>query len=232
VSEERYQRISAGPELAATASAVTRRTRGLATERTVDKVLEVAGNAVRLAESASFRVRLNVGEPPDLACRPGCAACCRASVTVTPVEAIRLARHPNAAAARERLVAGVAAGAGQSWMERSRSGRMCAFLDGEGRCTVYDARPLTCRAWTSTDAKLCADLEHTFHGSEYDTVRFNMLWSALNGMKLGLLEAGLSKQADDALLELHAAVLLALDEDVVTRWLAGEDSFASARVPL
>lgn len=63
-----------------------------------------------------------------LACKRGCDSCCVDGLTVLPVEAalIEASGHqpPPQAARREG---------------------MCAFLDADGACTIYDVRPVLCR---------------------------------------------------------------------------------------
>lgn len=61
-----------------------------------------------------------------LACRRGCDACCVDGLSVLPVEAALIEAH------------------GARPPARARAG-MCAFLDVDGACTVYDARPVLCR---------------------------------------------------------------------------------------
>jgi hypothetical protein len=64
-----------------------------------------------------------------LRCRAGCAGCCADELTVFPIEAAVIARRHA-----ELLATGTPHEAGA-----------CAFLDAEGRCRVYDARPYVCR---------------------------------------------------------------------------------------
>lgn len=62
-------------------------------------------------------------------CRLGCHGCCVDDLTVTAIEAARIARaHPTL------LAEGTPAPVGR-----------CAFLDAEGACRVYDVRPYVCR---------------------------------------------------------------------------------------
>lgn len=64
-----------------------------------------------------------------LACKVGCADCCVDNLTVFRVEAARIeAAHPELLANGEPHPEGA-----------------CAFLDGEGRCRVYEVRPYVCR---------------------------------------------------------------------------------------
>ena len=80
----------------------------------------------------------------DLACRSGCSACCEVWLSVCPVEAQQL----RAALARLPQPARAAIAArGRREREREQQGERprCAMLDPEGRCGVYEARPLVCR---------------------------------------------------------------------------------------
>ena len=75
----------------------------------------------------------------DLACRAGCDGCCRVELSVSEVEAASIRRHLATLADDERRALG-------AWARLpARGGPRCAFLDEEGRCGVYAARPLVCR---------------------------------------------------------------------------------------
>lgn len=64
-----------------------------------------------------------------LRCRAGCHACCTDGITVFEVEADRIvARHQELLEHGEPHAEGA-----------------CAFLDGEGRCRIYEERPYVCR---------------------------------------------------------------------------------------
>lgn len=66
----------------------------------------------------------------DVACERGCARCCVEGLSVLSVEAFALQEHLD-----EHGLSGAP----------SPPPGGCAFLDGEGACTVYEARPLVCR---------------------------------------------------------------------------------------
>lgn len=66
----------------------------------------------------------------DLACEKGCARCCVAGLSVLSVEAFAIQEHLD-----ER---------GLSATPSPAPGG-CAFLDEEGACTLYEARPVLCR---------------------------------------------------------------------------------------
>ncbi len=64
------------------------------------------------------------------ACRPGCAACCVAGITLWRVEA----EHIRAAHTGEPP-------------QRTAAGDRCPMLNAGECCTIYDARPVVCRLW-------------------------------------------------------------------------------------
>ena len=64
-----------------------------------------------------------------LRCRAGCSGCCSDDLNVFELEADLIAsRHPDVLE-----------------HEAPHPEGACAFLDGEGRCRVYDVRPYVCR---------------------------------------------------------------------------------------
>lgn len=71
-------------------------------------------------------------------CGAGCAECCHQRLTVTGVEAeyIRAGLAKMDAGRRGRISANAI----------SVSEESCAALDGEGRCLIYELRPLVCRS--------------------------------------------------------------------------------------
>lgn len=94
----------------------------------------------RLAELRSkvdtFFTRVAARYPGQLACAPGCADCCRGELTVTAVEAAGIARAVSALAPAARA----------ELARRARDGTPCVALDADGRCAVYEARPIVCRS--------------------------------------------------------------------------------------
>ena len=75
----------------------------------------------------------------EMRCAAQCHGCCAPDLTVTRIEAdaIReyLVAHPEIVSRLEVLA-----------HERPHQGTRCALLDTEGRCTIYEARPLICRS--------------------------------------------------------------------------------------
>jgi Fe-S-cluster containining protein len=197
--------------------------------RTPEKLTEVADNARACADTLTrtFLEKLPPSRP--IACKEGCAWCCRLHVTLTVPEVIAIADYLRAtlpATELESLKARVTEldqeTHGLNPWQRARTGLPCALLV-EGRCSVYPVRPLACRGWNSYDAARCEQgvLALQAYGPQLyacSTVRL--------GMRQGLGQAGLS----GADLELTAALRIALENpDVAKQYLAQEPVFAEAR---
>jgi Fe-S-cluster containining protein len=96
-----------------------------------------------------------------LACKAGCSWCCHFSVDIRAVEAFSILafieQHLSAqeqARVREEIAANYVILKNLSDLERVQRNLKCAFLN-EGRCTIYAARPQTCRNYHATDAAGC-----------------------------------------------------------------------------
>lgn len=72
----------------------------------------------------------------EMACGRGCTTCCQQDLSVLPVEALAIVEHLEQLPrqSRDRLARRAAKG-----------GPPCAFLDDDGGCAIYPARPLVCR---------------------------------------------------------------------------------------
>ena len=98
----------------------------------------------------------------QVACGPGCAACCVVNVSVLVPEAVAIAAYlqknfPELSEIRERLDL---LADRVRWMddgERPRFRLACAFLDEQGCCMIHPVRPILCRSVSSTDADACHD---------------------------------------------------------------------------
>jgi Fe-S-cluster containining protein len=109
---------------------------------------------------AAHRRADGVAPAAPTACARGCAFCCHLLVNVTPSEAAVLAaRVPDDR--REVVLANASRARGLSPGAYRRARIRCAFLDDNDECTVYDVRPLACRAHTSASRDTC---ERVFRG--------------------------------------------------------------------
>ncbi|MEZ4312204.1 MAG: YkgJ family cysteine cluster protein [Polyangiaceae bacterium] len=88
------------------------------------------------AKIDAFTARVATRYPGELACTAGCSDCCRLELTVTAVEAYRIASAVASLdpAAREVLAA------------RAVDGAPCVALGDDDRCAIYEVRPLVCRS--------------------------------------------------------------------------------------
>jgi hypothetical protein len=92
--------------------------------------------------------QLEILHKERLHCRLGCASCCVDDLKVFPIEADHIRLHHAALLAK-----GVPHAAG-----------MCAFLDPEDGCRIYDERPYVCRTqglplrWFETREDLTVEL--------------------------------------------------------------------------
>ena len=135
----------------------------LSGEVTLSGAVELAQNAMaatsRLAEGLLARA-----PEGSVACQAGCDHCCYQVVGVTPTEALAIFEHlerTRSAAELAELARRVAElhekGLGKTSAQRFSPEHPCAFLDpSQGRCTIYEARPLSCRGMNSLDAGECA----------------------------------------------------------------------------
>jgi len=117
----------------------------------IDKRDDILGSTL-LNENSSARSKLgkiyallnDVGEAATrfVACGKGCAGCCKMNVSITSIEAERLAVVTGRKMARlHQPIAHV---------EDRFAGVPCPFLVDEA-CSVYEARPYACRAHFSFD---------------------------------------------------------------------------------
>jgi Fe-S-cluster containining protein len=115
-------------------------------------------------ESSRSRHDARLSAAPDahtLACKNGCFWCCYFTVDVRAVEVFsildfmeRELSPEQQARVRGEIEANSALLQGLSELERMRRNVKCPFL-AEGRCTIYQARPQTCRNYHATDVTGC-----------------------------------------------------------------------------
>ncbi|MCK5691093.1 YkgJ family cysteine cluster protein [Myxococcota bacterium] len=70
-------------------------------------------------------------------CGKGCSACCIGGLTITPIEAAWISHHyPELQKPENPKIQAKGA---------ESDSPPCAYLDSEGACTIYQARPVVCR---------------------------------------------------------------------------------------
>jgi hypothetical protein len=161
-------------------------------------------------------------------------------VDVTVPEILAIAAHIDrtfAPAARSSLRERLAARARRverlSDDERWEAKIPCALLGEDGRCSIYEARPLRCRALHARSVDPCREAfvgaGRGGAGPEAIPGLDRALEAAEQGYDQALIEASLP--ADGHRLEI--GLLIALDDpEAGARWLSGEQPFARARSPV
>ena len=123
----------------------------------------VCERAPSLHAAARDSVYAHIPNQPPLACASGCAACCHLYVQVPPGIARMMADHITARfspAERDALHGRleIAAAAARDTTDPAKLRHRCPLLGDDNRCTVYDVRPLSCRAFTSRSVAHCNDV--------------------------------------------------------------------------
>jgi Fe-S-cluster containining protein len=206
--------------------------RVLAEGRTKDQALAVGTNMTQQATLWITEI-LDATHAP-IACQAGCPWCCTLPVAVSPPEALLIAHHLRTtlttealAEVRARLKARTVELKPLSLEAHAEANLPCALLTN-GCCGVYEARPVACRTWTSPDATRCEQAQ----GRPWDaTVTQVMpLMDVLTATQLGVTAGLCCSAVSAAYLELHSAVLCALDTPrAAERWVQGELIFRDCR---
>lgn len=184
----------------------------------------------------ALRAHVPAAERETVACKAGCGHCCRLRVEVTASEVLRVVdwlRENRTAEQLEVLRARAAERDAErqqfTGFERYRARVACPLLEEES-CSVYPARPLPCRAWTSYDVSICQ--RERFDPESNEAVpscsgQYQVFTVIGEGLRRGLRNVGLSDETVELTGGLHVALTHA---DATQRWLAGEDLFADCRV--
>jgi Fe-S-cluster containining protein len=167
-------------------------------------------------------------------CQEGCAHCCYTSVLASTPEILRIADHLRSArseaelAALRRRATETAAKVRDLDLEgRAKAHVPCPLLDvAHGKCTVYDVRPVPCRAYHSGDVSVC---KKAFDAGEANPiVPINpVLFHVAHAYGFGMMTGCASDGLDVGPYDLAAVLPAALEgEDLARRWLAKEKVFA------
>ena len=156
------------------------------------------------------------------ACAPGCDFCCYLPVDVLTPEAFRIAAYLERTRSPEELATLVYRLGTQG--QHDFGVRPCAFL-ANGRCSIYEVRPMVCRGYNSLSKERCGayhlDASVDLKGSK-DRVAGRLAEAIEDGVVAGLEALGLDAQW----YELPSAVLRALEAtDGPARWARGETVF-------
>jgi Fe-S-cluster containining protein len=180
--------------------------------------------------AANMRAAERAAPRRAIACRMGCAHCCHSFVSARAPEVL-LAKAAIAARDREAARAAVEAAwdAAQSLGPDRRAGLACPMLR-DGRCSIYAARPATCRTAVSSDAAICA---RTFApgaaAEDIPTPDFYIVMRRGYSIALAgaLKRAGFPASSYDFTAALRAALAKPGAE---LAWLTGEDVFEGVAI--
>jgi Fe-S-cluster containining protein len=176
---------------------------------------------LRLAEQVHQGMSATIDALPSKAqhaCAPGCSFCCYLPVDVLAPEAFRIAAHlkqTRAPGELADLVYRLGAHGQQDFGVRP-----CVFL-ANGRCSIYEVRPMVCRGYNSLSKERCEAFYHDasvdLKGTK-DCVAGRLVDAMEEGVIAGLNALGLDAQW----YELPSAVLRALaTTDGPARWAQG-----------
>lgn len=196
--------------------------RGLLKEehaRARDDIRDVG--VVRAYENSRHRHDARIASAPDigtLACRSGCTWCCHFSVDVRAVEAFSILDYVERtlpAEEKARVHAEIRTNSttlkDMDDMERMRHNIKCPFLS-QGRCSIYEARPQTCRNYHATDVAGCQASFEDPDNFEIDPEFAPMVYQSgvahVDAFTRAMREAGY----DTSVYELNCALATALSE--------------------
>ena len=192
-----------------------------------------------MSELASRWIEL--GTAGRIACSDGCAYCCHQVVGATPLEVFVIWKHleqtgQDLTRLRERARELVERAQGLSARERYSPHHPCVFLE-DSRCSIYEARPLTCRGVNALERDVCRDMLE-------DEARRRAFWEKGEGSPgyveplrgAHALSAGLQLALSELYgLDMHPVDLtlaigrLLEDPEQISRWQRGESPFVEVR---
>lgn len=121
---------------------------------------DAARVAMSMVDTASRAIQSNFPNPQHRDCCDQCSACCNLFVSVPPgvtgliADHIRKTFTPEQQADLLQRLVNAAVTIEQSTATAEVRVR-CPLLGDDNRCTIYEIRPLSCRAFTSSDARKC-----------------------------------------------------------------------------
>lgn len=173
-----------------------------------------------------------------IACRRGCAWCCYEPLQVSVLDAVAVAQFLRSRGRADETLPRLRqhcdenlSPLGNRRQALKSSFEPCPFLAEDQLCSVYEARPVICRAFHSTDVVACernVREQSANRGVPLYSPLFGFVGLAQEGARRAVREMGL----DDRPMVLAIAVALLLEDfdGVVTAWLAGENVFDPAAV--
>lgn len=177
---------------------------------------------------SSFGKAVAAAPRANIACFPGCSHCCHIWVEATAAEILYavkgIGRRTSEAITRSLALPLTVS---DTFAERAKIVAPCPALMHE-LCSLYNRRPLSCRAAVSADPIACLGAFRYLSGGDIPTPVPHILAKTAHHIALSgaLKHAGLSYLP----YELNSGLRVALGTaDAEQRWLAGEDIFEGAQ---
>jgi Fe-S-cluster containining protein len=195
--------------------------RGLIAEERKRATMEIAseGPLVAYAHSQSRHDERLAGaaDATTLACRAGCSWCCHFTIDVRAVEVFRILDHLatlpliEQQRIRERIERNARTIEQLNEDERARTNIECAFLN-EGQCSIYTARPQTCRNYHATDAAGCQQAFEQPENEDIDPDFAPLVYQSGRAHVEAFAKALADARFDSDVYELNTALNAALNE--------------------
>jgi Fe-S-cluster containining protein len=202
---------------------------------TLDNLLNCAVVQIQFYEAMQTSLFEALPPTAPLQCESGCTACCHRKVACTITEAIGIAAGLDDREDEERGRIQAAARllhartATLDEAGRIRTGLPCALL-ANGKCDIYGARPISCRATYSFDRAACETRYFRF-GFDSQIPHHDLMIEAHGQMLLGYGRALDRLGLDGGIVELNSALaIIADDPGAIGRYLAGERPFEAAKL--
>jgi Fe-S-cluster containining protein len=165
---------------------------------------------------AVLQAKVIARDDVELACARGCSYCCHLRVEIRPHDAFVLAHHVRTrftaeqrARAMARLEENLERIARLTPEQHERANIPCAFLE-DGACSVYEARPATCRKYYSVSVATCRNSFEDPSAPLTGEIEHEQVRLAGNAVALGYAKGLEDAGYDATLYELHYAVHKAL----------------------
>lgn len=207
-------------------------------ESLIRKIGLVADRDIHIALDHASRSPRFAGQSP--ACTTGCSTCCCQPVGASTLEVLALVQwlrenksEGELQAIQDRAAAYVEAHRDLTLEQIMESRTPCPLLD-DSLCSAYPVRPVVCRGHHSFDLSSClvvfeGQLPHLTDGVQSEpgtSVVTNLL-------RAGIESASRARNLPSPFVTFGIALAIALkNPDAIERWVAGEDVFAAAAVPL
>ena len=181
---------------------------------------------------AALQAETIAGNGVRVECAEGCSYCCHLRIEIRPHDAFVLAHHIEQKLVAERRAAILGRVEDNlrrietlSREQHVRAGLGCALLDNE-RCSVYAARPATCRKYHSVSVAQCRDAFDDPSAPLARDIEHEQVRLAGNAVALGHAQGLEDAGYDCALYELHFALHRALtDPRCERRYRRGKRAF-------